>query len=88
MTDLHRKEVLCCDGLGLTRLDHFDGRDGFDGVMLGEPGGTDHFEFTYCRTHPVAPSSTPEDLHVFFLPDRQDWLSRCETMQAAGWAHL
>ncbi|AFY29081.1 Glyoxalase/Bleomycin resistance protein/Dioxygenase superfamily [Cyanobium gracile PCC 6307] len=84
VTDLRRTEVLYGEGLGLTRLDHFDNHDGFDGVMLGEPGGAYHFEFTYCRTHPVAPSPTPEDLLVFFIPDRQDWLNRCETMLAAG----
>ncbi|WP_353615223.1 VOC family protein [Synechococcus sp. BO 8801] len=87
VTDLRRTEVLYGEGLGLTRLDNFDNHDGFDGVMLGEPGGAYHFEFTYCRTHPVAPSPTPEDLLVFFIPDRQDWLRRCEAMQAAGWAH-
>lgn len=84
VTDLHRTEVLYCEGLGLTRLDHFENHDGFDGVMLGEPGGAYHFEFTYCRTHPIAPSPTTEDLLVFFMPDRQDWLNRCEAVHAAG----
>ena len=84
VTDLRRTEMLYCEGLGLTRLGHFDNHDGFDGVMLGEPGGGYHLEFTYCRTHPVAPSPTEEDLLVFFLPDRQDWLNRCEALLAAG----
>ncbi|KAF0654186.1 bleomycin resistance protein [Cyanobium sp. Copco_Reservoir_LC18] len=52
--------------------------------MLGEPGGTYHFEFTTCRHHPVLPTPTPDDLIVFFVPDRQEWLQRCQTMESAG----
>jgi catechol 2,3-dioxygenase-like lactoylglutathione lyase family enzyme len=84
VTDLRRTEAMYRDGLGLKRLDHFDDHDGFDGVMLGEPGGPYHFEFTICRHHPVIPTPTPEDLIVFFVPDRQEWLQRCQAMESAG----
>lgn len=84
VTDLARTETMYRQGLGFQRLGHFRDHAGFDGVMLGEPGGAYHFEFTYCRTHPVAPTPTPEDLLVFYVPDRADWERRCEAMVAAG----
>jgi hypothetical protein len=71
-------------GLGLVRIGHFEDHNHFDGVMLGEPGGAYHFEFTYCRSHPVRPTPTPEDLFVFYVPDREEWRQRCEAMEAAG----
>jgi catechol 2,3-dioxygenase-like lactoylglutathione lyase family enzyme len=84
VTDLSRTEPMYRAGLGLERIGHFEGHDGFDGVMLGEPGGSYHLEFTYCRAHPVEPTPTPEDLLVLYVPERSDWLRRCEAMVAAG----
>lgn len=84
VTNLGRTEAMYGKGLGLVRLGHFEDHEGFDGVMLGEPGGSYHFEFTYCRTHPVHPSPTPEDLMVFYVPDRENWALRNASMTAAG----
>jgi len=75
-------------GLGLVRVGHFDDHDGFDGVMLGLPGAGYHLEFTYCRTHPVAPAPTPEDLLVFYFPSRDAWESRCQAMLDAGFKRV
>lgn len=84
VSDLARAEAMYCGGLGLRVLERFADHDGFDGVMLGEPGGAYHFELTRCRDHPAAPSPTPEDLAVFYLPDRSAWRSACAGMLAAG----
>jgi catechol 2,3-dioxygenase-like lactoylglutathione lyase family enzyme len=84
VSDLTRTEVMYRRGLGMERLGHFEDHEGFDGVMIGEPGGDHHFEFTYCRTHPVKPTPTPEDLLVFYVPDREEWSRRCASMLAAG----
>jgi hypothetical protein len=62
----------------------FADHDGFDGVMLGKAGLDYHFKFTYCRSHPVRPSPTPEDLVVFYLPDRAEWQTTCQAMLDAG----
>jgi len=35
--------------------------------MLGLSGANYHFEFTYCRAHPVVPAPTAEDLAVFYI---------------------
>jgi catechol 2,3-dioxygenase-like lactoylglutathione lyase family enzyme len=84
VTDLARAEAMYRAGLGFVRLGHFDDHEGFDGVMLGEAGSTYHYEFTYCRSHPVEPTPTPEDLLVFYVPDREEWVRRCESMRTAG----
>lgn len=71
-------------GLGLVSVGHFEDHDGFDGVMLGDPGGAYHLEFTHCRAHPLAPAPTREDLLVFYIADRDEWERRCEAMALAG----
>lgn len=73
-----------CRGLGLHVMGGFQNHDGFDGVMLGLEGLNYHFEFTRCRTHPVAPAPTPEDLLVFYLPAGADWNAACDRMRTAG----
>jgi hypothetical protein len=73
-----------CEGLDLRLLGAFENHAGFDGVMVGAPGGAFHFEFTRCREHPVAPSPTPEDLLVAYLPEEAAWRRACERMTAAG----
>jgi catechol 2,3-dioxygenase-like lactoylglutathione lyase family enzyme len=71
-------------GLGLQELGRFDDHDGFDGRMLGTPGAGFHLEFTRSRAHVVRPAPTPEDLLVFYVPDRDAWRDRCAAMLAAG----
>ena len=75
-------------GLGLRVVDRFENHEGFDGVMLGIAGSSYHFEFTRCRTHPVAPAPTPEDLVVFYIPAEAEWKARCSSMLAAGFKQV
>lgn len=77
-----------CRGLGLRVVGSFEDHDGFDGVMLGAEGAGYHFEFTYCRTHPVAPAPTAEDLTVFYIPVATEWQAKCGRMSAAGFKHV
>ena len=86
--DLERSVAMYRDGLGLHELGRFEDHAGFDGVMLGLPDATWHFEFTVCRAHPVRPSPTPEDLAVFYLPDAAQWQARCAAMAAAGFREV
>jgi catechol 2,3-dioxygenase-like lactoylglutathione lyase family enzyme len=76
------------DGLGLRQVASFVNHAGFDGVMLAQEGTDFHFEFTYCRTHPIQPTSTPEDLLVFYVPDRAEWNVRCAAKLEAGFAEI
>lgn len=73
-----------CRGLGLRVVGTFEDHDGFDGVMLGIAGAGYHFEFTYCRSHPVAPAPTPEDVAVLYMPVEEEWRAGCARMLAAG----
>jgi hypothetical protein len=84
VSDLARSAAMYCRGLGYVVLGSFEDHDGFDGVMVGAPGGAYHFEFTFCRAHPVTPAPTAEDLVVLYLPRDEDWESACQRMAAAG----
>ena len=69
-------------------IGRFDHHDGFDGVMLGVPGASYHFEFTFSRIHPIHPAPTVEDLVVLYVPDEQEWLALCSSMRAAGFKEV
>ena len=69
-------------------MGRFEDHDGFDGVMLGAPGSGYHFEFTRSRAHPVAPTPTPEDLVVFYIPSEAEWQAACASMLAAGFRRV
>ena len=85
---LERSVAMYWKGLGLVEIGRFADHEGFDGVMLGQPGAGYHFEFTYCRSHPVAPSPTPEDLVVLYLPRADEWRTTCAAMLEAGFKEV
>jgi catechol 2,3-dioxygenase-like lactoylglutathione lyase family enzyme len=88
VSDLPRSVTMYKAALGLREVDSFRDHEGFDGAMLEVPGQGFHFEFTYCRLHPVAPMPTPEDLLVFYEPDSELWRRRCEAMVASGFVEI
>ena len=86
--DLARSADMYRRGLSLNVIDSFEDHDGFDGVMLGHPGLSYHFEFTRCRLHPVEPAPTPEDLVVLYIPVKAEWEAACARMLAAGFKRV
>ena len=88
VTSLERSAAMYARGLGLRELGRFEDHEGFDGVMLGLAEAPYHFELTRCRTHPVAPAPTAEDLVVLYLPDEGEWQRRCASMLAAGFVEV
>ena len=78
--------TMYADGLGLEVIGHFGDHDGFDGVMLGEPGGPYHLEFTTRAGHPSGRAPTEDNLLVFYIPDVEAWQRACARMEAAGFA--
>ena len=84
VSDVQRARAMYGEGLGLELLGSFEDHEGFDGVMLGFPGASFHFEFTHCRTHPVSPAPTAEDLAVLYIPASSEWRSACERMLGVG----
>ncbi len=84
VSDLMKTKLMYCSGLGLAIIGSFENHDGFDGVILGQANSTYHFEFTHCRSHPVAPTPTSEDLAVFYIEESSAWQATCASMRAAG----
>ncbi|MEG4068710.1 VOC family protein [Microcoleus sp. Pol11C2] len=72
------------EGLGLQILDRFENHEGFDGVMVGMPGESHHFEFIHQRGHIVGGAPTQDNLIVFYLPNQQEWQQSVERMKAMG----
>ena len=72
------------DGLDLDILYRFENHDGFDGVMLGRPGASYHFEFTCAHGHIAGRAPTRDNLLVFYLPDPTEWQAAVDRMAGAG----
>ena len=83
----HFEEVIrfYTEGLGLSVIGSFENHEGFDGVMLGTPGALHHLEFTQKRGHSAGRAPTQENLLVFYLQDRQEWLDANQRMSNAGY---
>ena len=84
--DLEALRKFYCDGLGMDLLYAFSGHDGFDGIMVGQPGVPYHFEFTKKIEHAVGRAPTEENLIVFFLPDQAEWNTSVARMVASGFS--
>ena len=84
VSSLARSCAMYKQAFGFIELGRFENHAGFDGVMLGKPGLGYHFEFTFCRQHPVKPAPTPEDLLVFYIPEEAQWRAACDAVVQAG----
>jgi catechol 2,3-dioxygenase-like lactoylglutathione lyase family enzyme len=73
------------DGLGFAELFRFEDHDGFNGVMLGLPGGPYHLEFTTAQGHRAGRAPTADSLLVFYLPDAQQWNDAVARLRSAGY---
>ena len=73
------------DGLGLEVIGGFDDHDGFDGVMLGQPGAQYHLEFTHLEGHTAGRAPTEDNVLVFYLPDVVLWQQAVDRMVACGY---
>jgi catechol 2,3-dioxygenase-like lactoylglutathione lyase family enzyme len=83
----HLEEVIrfYTEGIGLSILGSFEDHDGFDGVMLGLPGAAYHLEFTRKHGHSAGRAPTQDNLLVFYISDKQEWLNATERMVANGY---
>jgi hypothetical protein len=73
------------EGVGLMILGSFENHEGFDGVMLGIPGAAYHLEITRKHGHHAGRAPTQDNLLVFYVDDRQEWLRVIERIAAAGY---
>ena len=74
------------DGLGFEVIASFTDHAGFDGVMLGHASGAYHLEFTHQQGHSVGRAPTPDNLLVFYLPDRIEWEQAVQRMIDRGYS--
>lgn len=86
----HLEEVIrfYTEGIGLSILGSFEDHEGFDGVMLGLPGAAYHLEFTRKHGHSAGHAPTLDNLLVFYISDKQEWLNATERMAAAGYKRV
>lgn len=82
--DLDALMPFYCDGLGLDLLYRFANHNGFDGIMIGRQGAPYHFEFTRAHAHAGRRPQDPENVLVFYLPDREEWTRALGRMVGAG----
>jgi catechol 2,3-dioxygenase-like lactoylglutathione lyase family enzyme len=72
------------DGLGFQVLTRFNDHEGFSGVVLGHPGQAYHLEFTRHTGHKVGRAPSPDNLLVFYLPQRLAYQAGIGAMVEAG----
>lgn len=71
-------------GMGFEIIGEFQDHEGFDGVIIGHPHQPYHLEFTHHSGSLVGSAPTKDNLLVFYIPEKKDWLECCASMQAAG----
>jgi hypothetical protein len=75
-------------GLGFAVLAEFKDHRGFDGVILGHPKQPYHIEFTSQRGHKVGNAPIQDHLLFFYIPDKNEWESRCAQMTSTGFREI
>jgi GNAT superfamily N-acetyltransferase len=71
-------------GMGFIRLASFEDHDGFDGVILGQPGGPCQVEFTRKRGERAGRAPSQDHLFVFSFFDRDVWQRAVDRMAAVA----
>jgi catechol 2,3-dioxygenase-like lactoylglutathione lyase family enzyme len=74
--------------LGCALLGKFVGHEGFDGLIVGEPGGAWQAEFVHDRQCPALPVPSDWHLLVFYVADRDALAERAAALDAAGAARV
>ena len=70
--------------VGLPVIYRFQGHDGYDGVMLGLPGGDYHLEFTSHVDGSPCPAPTQDNLLVLYFHADPQMDRTVERLAAAG----
>jgi catechol 2,3-dioxygenase-like lactoylglutathione lyase family enzyme len=86
-SDLGQARRFYCDGLGLEVLAEFADHDGFDGLVVGDPGSRWHLELVVEHGATVKLPSV-EDLIVLYLPEREEYETRIARLRATGFCSV
>ena len=62
-------ERFYCEGVGLQKIDSFEGHRGYTGIMIGLPDAGYHLEFTQHIDGSPCPAPTKDNLLVLYVPD-------------------
>ena len=72
------------EGLRFDELGRFSDHDGFDGVMLGHRSAAYHLEFTHAHGHHAGNAPSEDNLLIFYLPCRDEWLETVDRIESLG----
>ncbi len=70
-------------GLGFKVLGEFKNHNGFNGIIIGHDVHPYHLEFTHHIGSKVGVAPTQDNLLVFYIPDKGEWLRACKSMLVA-----
>lgn len=73
------------NGLGLREFSSFEDHDGYDGVMLGLPDESVHFEIIRHKDGLPAPAPTRDNLLVLYFSDPDDIAKLAARLDAHGY---
>ena len=62
-------ERFYCEGVGLQKIDSFEGHEGYTGIMIGLPDAGYHLEFTQHIDGSPCPAPTKDNLLVLYITD-------------------
>jgi|JI9StandDraft_1071089.scaffolds.fasta_scaffold05409_8 catechol 2,3-dioxygenase-like lactoylglutathione lyase family enzyme len=84
-SQLHKIKTFYCEVLGFPLIGHFEGHDGYDGLMVGIPNEKYHLEFTQHAKQSDLPKPTRENLLVFYFEDDTSYLAANQRLQVSGY---
>lgn len=84
-TNLTAAKRFYLEALGLELLSHFEDHDSFDGFMAGYKGSPFHIEITFEHGFKGILSPSPEDLIIFYVSDKDEWLTLTNRIEEMGY---
>ena len=81
-------ERFYCEGIGLQKIDSFEGHQGYTGIMIGLPDAGYHLEFTQHIDGSPCPAPTKDNLLVLYIPDRQTIQRIAKNLHAMGYPEV
>jgi len=86
--NLIRISQMYMDGLEFERLSAFEDHQGFDGIIIGDRKQLYHLEFTHHKGARAMGAQNPDNLLVFYIPNKEIWQRTCTRMVASGFIEL
>ena len=81
-------EKFYCEGIGLKKIDSFQGHAGYTGIMIGLPNASYHLEFTEHMHGSPCPSPTKDNLLVLYMPNLESIHRIAERLREMGYPQV